>query len=699
MIRKAYIVEMIGNQAKVRIPYMHGMPESHPHTSDDLLPIATISGSKAIKQSYAVGDIVYVAFEGDDIARPVIIGHLELPDTTQAGEELSVETTTHGLFENLTVNGITRLAGSTYIGKVSPTEIGTLDGVRSNIQNQFDNITNTTADYITTYYTKEYSQLERWRIDARGIMLDVRLLDADLKEVDTIDYVKSITPQNSILSNAQSFTHTNADGTTEDWLYTEGYNVDARQRLNWMGTFGVRNDVVKYQAGLFSRNWWDIDGVSDETQVHSTDTQKYVKSEYTYRPAIQSYVDKNRGLSNVSPIENKANEQQNYTDDYLPYNLLINPEGGDTHIGRGNNGVVIYDNDGVRGNNLPRSGLRLTAKSYQNSSGETVPGGDILIQVKDGQLYQTDLQTMRETRVGSGAGGGATYFTVSSGDEKYVNAYIQFNTNELYVANGLYSTSNEEEDQLLSGNLTFRATIAVVLTQTTSSFWGSATYQDILPVSAQASLQLGSLKEYFEQCLQDASPYTGVVVDLTTSLGVGWDNMYFHFLFRLTPTTVSSGTTTESTSFDYENDIIQLRAQNIGNYITEMRLSDNVINFNRATLTSTVFYNKNDGKIYTVNPYDPAHSTDYVDYELEGYDYVNGAPSETATTGIFSLGNYTYTLSNTSYTFDGTTVNVLTAQIPATVNLSIEYGGVGVEGVTMSTIEVYDQNSIGGSDE
>ena len=130
-----------------------------------------------------------------------------------------------------------------------------------------------------------------------------------------------------------------------------------------------------------------------------------------------------------------------------------------------------------------------------------------------------------------------------------------------------------------------------------------------------------------------------------------------------------------------------------------MRLSDNVINFNRATLTSTVFYNKNDGKIYTVNPYDPAHSTDYVDYELEGYDYVNGAPSETATTGIFSLGNYTYTLSNTSYTFDGTTVNVLTAQIPATVNLSIEYGGVGVEGVTMSTIEVYDQNSIGGSDE
>lgn len=126
-------------------------------------------------------------------------------------------------------------------------------------------------------------------------------------------------------------------------------------------------------------------------------------------------------------------------------------------------------------------------------------------------------------------------------------------------------------------------------------------------MSAQASLQLGSLKEYFEQCLQDDSPYTGVVVDLTTSLGVGWDNMYFHFLFRLTPTTVSSGTTTESTSFDYENDIIQLRAQNIGNYITEMRLSDNVINFNRATPTSTVFYNKNDGKIYTVNPYDPAH--------------------------------------------------------------------------------------------
>ena len=672
MIRKAYVVELVGNQAKVRIPFYHGMPTAVSHEPDDLLPMATIAGNKALKNSIAVGDVVYVAFEGDDLGRPVIIGTLELPPTDS--EEDDNSNLTQGNFKNLTVSGITRLAESTSIGDVSATEIKYLDGVKKPIQDQFDSITNTTADYKTKYYTKEYNRLDKWRLDPRGVILDVDLLDDTASKVDTVEHTSSLKAEASILSNETAHKHTNIDGTTEEWKFTEGYNVDARQRLNWMGILGVKNDTVKYQSGLFSRNWWDITSTANDSG------EKCVKSEYTYRPAIQSYVLKSRGLSNVEPITNKSNEQQNYSDEYLPFNMLINPEGGDTHIGRGSNGVVVYDNDGLQDKNLPRSGLRLTAKAYKDGDGNTVNGGDILIQVKDGQLYQTDLNTHKESKVGSGAGGGATYFTVASGTDKYVNAYVHFGDSEHYSASGLYGMF-DDEDQLMSGNLTFRATVALVL-QTTNLGTGDTT-QDVMPVSAQAFLQLGSIKEYLMNYIATGENRSGIIVDLTTSLGWNWDNMYFHFMFRIKPVYKSGADASHIASdiinFDKENDLIQFDIENVGNYITEVELKSQIITFSRASLVTTVFYDN--GKLYTTRS-----------GEAGAYVYSDELPNYTeltvsGTSGSFKLGGNTYSITDN------------TAQIPATINLSVEYNGVGVEGVKTSTIEIYDQNNIGGTDD
>lgn len=70
-----------------------------------------------------------------------------------------------------------------------------------------------------------------------------------------------------------------------------------------------------------------------------TGTQRLLLNEYSWRPTVQGYVKKDaeyysNTMALVPQIEND-NTQQSYESDYLPYYLMLNPEGGTVQIGRG----------------------------------------------------------------------------------------------------------------------------------------------------------------------------------------------------------------------------------------------------------------------------------------------------------------------------------------------------------------------------
>ena len=77
MLTKAYVEEIVSDyQVRVRIPIFDKFASSQGATTTEQLsisPICTIPGGR---YNYAVGDIVFVTFEDNDLGRPVILGQL-----------------------------------------------------------------------------------------------------------------------------------------------------------------------------------------------------------------------------------------------------------------------------------------------------------------------------------------------------------------------------------------------------------------------------------------------------------------------------------------------------------------------------------------------------------------------------------------------------------------------------------------------
>lgn len=143
MITKGIVVEVINNyQAKVRLPIFNSIASSKEGTPDSQLNIATICSLPNCNNVVQKGDIVFVAFEDNDISKPIILGHLYRENMGETYSSLDLT--------NLKILGSTNLSFDTNIGNVNANEISYLQGLEGNIQTQLIKLN----DKIITYDTR-----------------------------------------------------------------------------------------------------------------------------------------------------------------------------------------------------------------------------------------------------------------------------------------------------------------------------------------------------------------------------------------------------------------------------------------------------------------------------------------------------------------------------------------------------------------
>lgn len=133
MLTKGIVEEVKDNLIRVRIPLFNkakGATGATPTNELQQAPICTITH---FDPNLSVGDVVFVAFENNDVGSPVIMGNLYKKGISNSKGDLDLH--------SLSVSVDTHLSAETYIGDILPREIASLRGISSNIQNQIDNRT------------------------------------------------------------------------------------------------------------------------------------------------------------------------------------------------------------------------------------------------------------------------------------------------------------------------------------------------------------------------------------------------------------------------------------------------------------------------------------------------------------------------------------------------------------------------------
>lgn len=135
MITRAIIEEVVDLFSyRVRIPIFDRIESATHHTSFENLLIAKASVSKGSNNQFQKGDVVFVAFENNDLGSPVIIGHLYRNALLQDQLGPIIEAT------NLTITGKASLPITTTIGDLSYNQLFYLSNVESDIQAQINDV-------------------------------------------------------------------------------------------------------------------------------------------------------------------------------------------------------------------------------------------------------------------------------------------------------------------------------------------------------------------------------------------------------------------------------------------------------------------------------------------------------------------------------------------------------------------------------
>ena len=112
MITKAIIKEKVGNKFKVRIPLFESAGNLN-----EIIFTATVCYEPGNLEAYNLGDIVFVAFENNEIKKPVIIGKLYLGEEENPRAEF--------LAAKLNISTSAVLPANTSIGNITPEELYT----------------------------------------------------------------------------------------------------------------------------------------------------------------------------------------------------------------------------------------------------------------------------------------------------------------------------------------------------------------------------------------------------------------------------------------------------------------------------------------------------------------------------------------------------------------------------------------------
>ena len=136
MITRAIIEEVIDTFSyRVRIPIFDRIESASEHTSFENLLIAKASVSRGSNNQFQRGDIVFIAFENNDLGAPVIIGHLYRNALLEVSNSSVIEST------SLNVSGKASLPMSTTIGDIQYSQLFYLANVQSDLQGQLDELT------------------------------------------------------------------------------------------------------------------------------------------------------------------------------------------------------------------------------------------------------------------------------------------------------------------------------------------------------------------------------------------------------------------------------------------------------------------------------------------------------------------------------------------------------------------------------
>ena len=154
MITRAIIQQCVSPFTyKVRIPIFDRIEEASHHTANENLLTAVASVNKGCNDQFQVGDIVFIAFENNDLGQPVIIGHLYRENILKdkLGPILNAR--------NLIVDGNTSLSTSTKIGEIDYQKLYYLKNVTGDIQNLLDSTSTATEDVKTQIQTIKSNML------------------------------------------------------------------------------------------------------------------------------------------------------------------------------------------------------------------------------------------------------------------------------------------------------------------------------------------------------------------------------------------------------------------------------------------------------------------------------------------------------------------------------------------------------------
>lgn len=131
MITKAVIEKVISSTSvKIRIPIFNKAKYASGATPTDELPVSAVCTLPGCYVNPREDDIVIVAFEEDDFARPIIVGYLF---TSNASSTLC-----DMILSSLIVKRNCILSKDTQIGNVSALDIENIQGSTGNLQQQIN---------------------------------------------------------------------------------------------------------------------------------------------------------------------------------------------------------------------------------------------------------------------------------------------------------------------------------------------------------------------------------------------------------------------------------------------------------------------------------------------------------------------------------------------------------------------------------
>jgi len=131
MLTKGIVEKLIDSyRIKVRIPVYNKPSYVNGATITNDLYEACICTLPNCSMNLQVGDIVILGFEDNDIAQPIILGCLYAKDINYSKTDLVVS--------SIEALNSVNLPQDTYIGNVTPTDLGYLTGLKSNVQGQID---------------------------------------------------------------------------------------------------------------------------------------------------------------------------------------------------------------------------------------------------------------------------------------------------------------------------------------------------------------------------------------------------------------------------------------------------------------------------------------------------------------------------------------------------------------------------------